>query len=102
MASTDDYFLGYRGAEQHRLQRQAAQLAHEAAWLFDQVGPLDGARVVEIGCGPHGCLDALSERVGPTGTVVGVERSEQAVGIAPEPVGHRGLSNDAALHGGGR
>ena len=102
MASTDDYFLGYRGAEQHRLQRQAAQLADEAAWLFDQVGPLDGARVVEIGCGPHGCLDALSERVGPTGTVVGVERSEQAVELARELVAERGLSNVEVLHGDGR
>ena len=102
MGSTDNYFLGYRDAEQHRLQRQAAELANEAAWLFDQLGPLDGARVVEIGCGPHGCLDALSERVGPTGTVVGVERSASAVELARELVADRGLRNVELLQGDGR
>jgi hypothetical protein len=34
MASGDHYILGYRQAEQHRLQRQAEQLAHESARLF--------------------------------------------------------------------
>src|SRR5262245_5963975 len=58
----DPYVLGYRQAEQVRLQQQAEQLAHESSWLFDQVGIPAGARVVEIGCGPIGCLALLSER----------------------------------------
>jgi SAM-dependent methyltransferase len=100
--TSEGYLLGYRGAEQQRLQRQAAELANEAAWLFDQVGPLDGGRVVEIGCGPHGCLDELSERVGATGTVVGVERSAEAVELAGKLVAERGLRNVEVLHGDGR
>jgi hypothetical protein len=73
----DDYFLGYGRGEQRRLQRQAEELADEAAWLLDRLEPLDGGDVVEIGCGPRGYLDALSERVGPAGTVVGLETNEE-------------------------
>jgi hypothetical protein len=61
MTEADQCILGYRDAEQQRLQRQAGELAVEAEWLFDQVAPLDGERVVEIGCGPRGCLDLLAD-----------------------------------------
>jgi SAM-dependent methyltransferase len=101
-APADQYFLGYRAAEQRRLQLQAERLAGEAAWLLDRVGPLDGAKVVELGSGPRGYLDALSERVGPNGTVVGVERSEEAVERARKLVADRGLRNVEPMHGDAR
>jgi ubiquinone/menaquinone biosynthesis C-methylase UbiE len=81
---SERYVLGYRREEQERLQRQARELAHESQWLFDQIGVGAGARVVEIGCGPLGCLELLAERVGPSGRIVGVERSEDAVELARE------------------
>src|SRR4029453_2212941 len=68
LTAPDQYVLGYRRAEQERLQQQAEQLAHESRWLFDQVGVTAGARVVEIGCGPHGGLELLPGRCGPVGT----------------------------------
>ena len=34
MTESDQYVLGYRHAEQKRLQLQAQQLAHESNWLF--------------------------------------------------------------------
>ena len=64
VAEQDEYLLGYCGAEQQRLQRQADEFAEDSAWMFDQLGSLAGARVVELGCGPQGCLHALAERVG--------------------------------------
>ena len=79
MSEPDPYLLGYRQAEQERLERQAHELAHDSERLFDQIGVRDGWRVVEIGCGPRGCLDLLSERVGATGKVIGVERSAEHV-----------------------
>jgi SAM-dependent methyltransferase len=94
----DQYFLGYRQAEQERLQRQAEDLAHEARWLLDQIGVPGGASVVEIGCGPRGCLDLLSERVGPAGSVVGVERSDEAVELARRFVADHELANVKVLH----
>jgi ubiquinone/menaquinone biosynthesis C-methylase UbiE len=101
-ATPDQYLLGYRSAEQQRLQRQAGELAEDSAWLFDRLGSLAGARVVEIGCGPHGCLDALSHRVAPSGSVIGVERSEEAVQLARELVTERELSNVEVVCGDGR
>ncbi len=102
MPESDQYVLGYRQAEQERLQQQAEQLAHESNWLFDQIPIAGGARVVEIGCGPHGCLDLLSERVGPTGSVVGVERSAEAVALARKLVSQRNLGNVEVLEGDAR
>lgn len=98
----DQYFLGHRAAEQRRLQHQAERLAGEAAWLFDRVGPLDGASVVELGTGPRGNLDALAERVGPTGTVVGIELNREAVELARRLVAERGLQNVTPMHGDAR
>jgi SAM-dependent methyltransferase len=102
MTEQDQYFLGYREAEQKRLQRQAEELAHEARALFDQIGFGAGAQVVEIGCGPRGCLDLLAERVGPSGRVVGVERSEDAVRLAKQLVTDRGLGNVEVRRGDAR
>src|SRR5262249_5040917 len=97
MTQPDQYVLGYRQEEQARLQQQAQELAHESDWLFDQIPLTRGARVVEIGCGPHGCLALLSERVGPTGRVVGVERSAEAVALARGLISERGLENVEVL-----
>jgi len=97
MAQSDPYFLGYRQAEQERLQHQAEELAPESNWLFDQLGLPLNARVVEIGCGPRGCLDLLAERVGPQGTVVGVERSAEEVQVARKFVAERHLDTVEVL-----
>lgn len=102
MTERDQYFLGYRRAEQERLQRQAEQLTHEASWLLDQIGLPPGARALEIGCGPRGCLDLLAVRVGPAGSVVGIERSEESVALARELVAERGLLNVEVLQGDAR
>ena len=56
-----------------------------------------GARVVEIGCGPHGCLDLLAERVGPSGSVVGVERNQDTVDLARKLMNERSLTNVEVL-----
>jgi SAM-dependent methyltransferase len=101
-AAAEQYYLGDRPADQRRLRRQAEQLGGEAAWLLDRVGPLEGGRVVELGTGPRGYLDALSERVGWTGTVVGVERSADTVALARLLAARRGLGNVELVHGDAR
>lgn len=97
MSEPDPYLLGYRQAEQDRLERQADELAHESEWLFDQIGVGSGWRVVEIGCGPRGCLGLLSKRVGSTGRVVGVERSAEQVERARHFVAKGRLTNVEVL-----
>ncbi len=38
MTEPDPYLLGYGLTEQQRLERQAQELAHESARLFDEIG----------------------------------------------------------------
>jgi len=97
MGESDPYLLGYRHAEQERLERQADELAPESEWLFGQIGVRAGWRVVEIGCGPRGCLGLLSKRVGPTGTVVGVERSAEQAERARQFVAESRFANVQVL-----
>jgi SAM-dependent methyltransferase len=93
MPHDDQYFLGHSPVEQRRLQQQAEELAEESGRLFDQIGLTPGSRVVEIGCGPQGCLELLSNRVGPLGSVVGVELSDHAVQLARSFLSERRLDN---------
>src|SRR5277367_4978315 len=88
----DQYFLGHSAGEQRRLQQQAEELAEESGRLFDRIGLTQGSRVVEIGCGPQGCLELLSSRVGPTGSVVGIELSEHSVELAREFLAERRIN----------
>lgn len=82
MTEPDQYLLGYSEAEQDRLERQALELAEDSASLYRQVGLAPGQSVVEIGCGPRGCIDMRADAVGPIGSVIGVESSEDVVARA--------------------
>jgi SAM-dependent methyltransferase len=93
MPHDDQYFLGHSPVEQRRLQLQAEELAEESGRLFDQIGLTQGSRVVEISCGPQGCLELLSSRVGPKGSVIGVELSDYAVQLAREFLSERRIDN---------
>ena len=102
MSEPDPYFLGYSQDEQVRLERQAQEFARDSQWLFDNLGIGDGSRVIEIGCGPRGCLGLLSKRVGPTGSVLGVERNAEEVERARRFVADNRLSNVEVMHGDAR
>jgi len=102
MAERDQYFLGHSVVEQKRLQQQARELADESRRFFERIAIPTGAHVVEIGCGPQGCLGLLADRVGPTGAVVGVEMSEHAVELARGFVAEQELANVEVRHGNGK
>jgi SAM-dependent methyltransferase len=98
MSETNPYFLGYRPAEQERLERQAHELATDSAWLFNQIQVRQGWQALEVGCGPHGCLDLLAERVGPSGHVIGIERSAEQVVRARQFIAEKRFTNIDVLH----
>jgi len=102
MSEPDLYLLGYRRAEQERLERQAQELGAESAALFDRIGVREGWRAVEIGCGPQGCLGLLSERVGASGRVIGIERSPEQAETAGRFAASRPLRNVEVRCGDGR
>jgi len=78
----DQYLLGRGEGEEARLKRQIADLAPDSDAQFEKIGIKPGERVVDLGCGPGGVLHLLGKRVGPTGSVLGIERSSHFVSLA--------------------
>src|SRR5262245_41039114 len=101
LASPQNYPLGGTSTERDRLLSQAKQYEPTANWLLDQVGVQEGWRAVDIGCGPIGILNLLSERVGPKGAVVGLEREQRFVEMARAEIARRGLGNVTMVQGDG-
>ena len=89
----DEYLLGHSANEEERLRRQPHELAPDSRQLLEQLNIRPGDRAIDIGCGPHGILDLLSERVGPNGKVVGLERSESTVELARRFIAEHNLLN---------
>jgi len=92
-AQSAAYPLGGTHTERERLLRQVKSYEPHARWLLDQIGVSSEWRAVDIGCGPIGILDLLSERVGPRGLVVGLEREPRFCEMAREEISKRGLRN---------
>lgn len=78
-AQEPTYTLGDSPDEQARLLRQAEQFRTLSAALLERVGVQPGWRAVDMGCGPMGILDLLSAKVGPTGSVVGVDLQPEMI-----------------------
>ena len=87
------YVLGGTQTEQHRLIAQARGLEEPARWMLDQINIEPGIRAVDVGCGPIGIMNLLSERVGADGTVIGVEREPRFFDAARAELSKRGLLN---------
>jgi SAM-dependent methyltransferase len=94
-----NYVFGGDTNERTRLLEQAADLQSETDLLLDALGDLKGARVIDIGCGPIGILDLLSQRVGPSGKVVGLEREPRFVAMAEGVIKDRDLRNVSIVSG---
>jgi SAM-dependent methyltransferase len=92
-ANSPSYPLGGTSTERDRLLSQAEQYEPRANWLLDQIGIQPGWRAVDIGCGPIGILNLLSQRVGPGGKVVGLEREPRFVEMARAEIAKRGFDN---------
>src|SRR5262245_21982670 len=87
------YVLGETPTEQQRLLTQARELEAPARWMLDRIPIKLGSRAADFGCGPIGILNLLSERVGPDGTVVGVEREPRFANVARAELSSRGVRN---------
>ena len=96
---SEPYVLGGTQTEQQRLVAQAAEFESQSRWVLDQIDIQPGWRAVDIGCGPIGILNLLSERVGATGSVVGLEREQRFVAMAQAEVAQRGLRNVEVVQG---
>lgn len=82
-----NYPLEHRAGEIERLRIQGEGMAPDTRSMLDRIGVAPGWRCLDIGCGPRGITDLLSERVGPDGRVVGLDRDEQFLAHARATVG---------------
>jgi len=98
-SKTDPYLLGRNRNEVERLRKQVQELHGEARWLLDRLRITRGAKAIDLGCGPQGIVDLLSEYVGPRGSVVGLEKSDDFVATAKQFVKEKGLANVKILKG---
>ena len=91
------YALGSSSDEATRLERQADELAPESSALLDRVGLRRGDSAIDLGCGPRGVLELLSERVSPGGRVVGLDADPAHVALASRFAADRGLNDVEVL-----
>jgi ubiquinone/menaquinone biosynthesis C-methylase UbiE len=68
-----NYPIEHRAGEIERLHTQARAMAPDTLVMLDRFGPMQGWTCLDIGCGPGGITDLLSERAGPAGRVVGLD-----------------------------
>jgi SAM-dependent methyltransferase len=94
-----EYVFGGNQNELVRLLAQAADLRPESEWLLNEISVQEGSRVADIGCGPIGVLDLLSQRAGPSGQVIGIEREPRFAAMAEAEIAKRGLHNTSIVLG---
>jgi SAM-dependent methyltransferase len=76
------YFLGHSGAEVERLALQSAFYRDSTETTLRRAGLASGMRVLDIGCGGGDVSLLAAELVGPSGFVLGIDRSVEAVAAA--------------------
>jgi trans-aconitate methyltransferase len=87
-----DYPVGDSTTELARLERQAAFFGDLTEDLLRRAGLVAGMRVLDVGCGA-GDVSLLAARfVGPTGAVLGIDRSAEAVAWARQCAAQAGAA----------
>lgn len=76
------YALGHSDAELERLEWQGAFYRDLTKDVLQRAGIARGMRVLDVGCGAGDVSLLAGELVGPSGLVVGIDRSPEAVDVA--------------------
>ena len=88
----DTYVHDRTPADQARLRRIAGALNARTRSACARAGLGLGQRAIDVGCGPVGALPILAELVGPTGAVVGMDASAEALAQARATLDQAGLT----------
>src|SRR5947209_5704550 len=81
-SATRTYVLGHSVLELQRLARQGDIFAEDTEATLRFAGLKRGDRVLDVGCGVGDVALIAARIVGPTGFVLGVDRSEKALDYA--------------------
>lgn len=88
-----DYPMGSTDHERQRLMRQGAIFREFLASAFRRAGIAPGMRVLDLGCGVGDVAMLAADQVGPTGSVVGIDRDASSVAWANKRVAETGYKN---------
>ncbi len=88
-----NYLLSQAPNEVERLSAWADTWEPAAEELFEHIPVNAGWNCLDLGCGPRGVLGPLGRRVGPNGSVTGVDLSQANVTAAREYASLAGLTN---------
>jgi SAM-dependent methyltransferase len=91
--SGPEYSLRLSDAEVQRYRMMAETAMKDEADIWQLAGIQAGAAVADIGCGPGAMLQVLSERVGPTGSVIAIDGDVPSAAAAQALVDTAGLTN---------
>jgi SAM-dependent methyltransferase len=91
--ATAPYILGHDPAELDRLIEQARFFGDLTEEVLRRAGVGPGMAVADLGCGTGDVSFLAARVVGPTGTVLGVDRSAEAVATASARARQAGLAN---------
>jgi ubiquinone/menaquinone biosynthesis C-methylase UbiE len=87
------YALGSSDRERQRLMQQGAILREPLAAAFRAAGIGPGMRILDIGSGAGDVALLVADLVGPTGSVVGLDRDATSVAWATKRIAELGASN---------
>jgi SAM-dependent methyltransferase len=73
------YPLGYSAQEADRLEQQAAFLNELTEEVLKRAGLRSGMRVLDVGCGMGDVTLLAARLVGPTGSIVGIDRDPEGL-----------------------
>jgi SAM-dependent methyltransferase len=82
-----------------RLEAQGKAIAPATRMIFAEAGIQAGMRVLDLGCGAGDVTFVAADLVGPDGSVVGVDRSPEALARARLRAGQRGLAQVRFVEG---
>lgn len=82
MSGERHYLLGHSEHELRRLDLQDSLYREVTLRAFHDGGLAPGMRVLDLGCGTGGVSFTAADVVGPTGSVLGIDRGPEAVAVA--------------------
>lgn len=91
--SASNYAMGSTDRERQRLMQQGAVLRGFLASAFRNAGLEPDMRVLDLGCGAGDVAMLAADMVGPSGSVVGIDRDAASVAWANKRVADAGYKN---------
>jgi ubiquinone/menaquinone biosynthesis C-methylase UbiE len=88
-----EYALGHSDRELDRLSMQAHMFEPFTRQLFREAGFGSGMRVLDVGCGSGDVAFLAAQLVGPTGSVIGVDRTSAAIARGRSRAESKRISN---------